>query len=272
MNKTFLLFLLILCNSSWASPKLSHIVRQSLLQYCHGRSDKSLLAQEVFKLAPSHKRCKSYRFIKKESYRPIKSLFLKTSGLHVHLPKLRVIEEEDDFFNDDIYMWFIITVDGIPYSKVTKIYRGLDEGETLLFDDQDRVINSFPYKRQLIIDWGIVESDGEDITEMQRLSTHAFKLISIVLEQADSGQRQTMLAKLREETNAVMQLLLGLSHDDRLTNGTLVLDVHDTYRLWQNNGFLEQQQVFSGNHMGSDWKYQLTWRFLMVDIGPPALF
>tara|TARA_R110000868_G_scaffold100128_1_gene275337 strand:+ start:4643 stop:5437 length:795 start_codon:yes stop_codon:yes gene_type:complete len=197
---------------------------------------------------------------------------LQIQAMHVHLPKLKVIEEEDDFLNDNIYMWFIMTVDGIPYSKVTSIYRGLDEGDTLVFNHIDRIINNLNYRKQLIIEWGIVESDGDDITKLQEISKQTLRLIRLYFE-SNSGQSAHQLSiALNQQSAEVMAQLLRLDHDDKLVSGTLILDARDTNQTISIGGLYEFNQDFKGKHHGSDWHYELTWRFLMVDISPSALF
>ncbi len=269
-----LLILLLLFIKSAHALTLSESVHQSLINYCNGNKAKSVLDERIFKLKPSKKRCVSFKAL---STKPNKYfLKIKTpktkSLVHLHLPSLKVIEEEDDFFNDDIYMWFVITLDGIPYIKVTKIYKGLDEGQTLQFDAADRVINDLQFKRTAIIDWGIVESDGDDISEMRRLSQHALELVYLAMNQQDDPNNPTRIEQLKDQTAKVMELLLGLDHDDRLTSGTLILDSTSTQTTWQNGGIYEFSQDFTGSHMNSDWHYQILWRLLMVDINPSRLF
>ena len=269
----FLLFLLLFIKSAQALT-ISAVVHQSLINYCNGAKANSPLETRIFKLKPSSKRCTSF---KASLPKQPKSIFeFKTSKsislVHLHLPSLKVIEEEDDFFNDDIYMWFVITIDGIPYTKITKIYRGLDEGQTLQFDAEDRIINNLQYRRKAIIDWGIVESDGDDISEMQRLSRHALELVYLALNQQDDANNPSRIERLKDQTVKVMELLLGLDHDDRLTSGTLILDSSSTQRTWQNGGVYEFSQDFIGSHMNSDWHYQILWRLLVMDINPPRLF
>lgn len=213
----------------------------------------------------------NYKMVSAKKIKPI-HLKINRYALHVHVPQIEVIEEEDDFFNDDLYMWFVITRDGITHTKVTKIYRGLDEGDILIFDDQDRVVSNIPFYQHLIIDYGIVESDGDDISELRRLSNNALNLVQEIIATLDRDLRNQALAQLNQETSAVLQLLLSLNHDDRLVSSSIHITYKNTYQTWQNAGVLERSQDFSGSHWGSDWHYRLKWRFLMVDIGPPALF
>ncbi|MBH47046.1 MAG: hypothetical protein CME71_02620 [Halobacteriovorax sp.] len=233
----------------------------SLEKFC---TEKQLASENI---------CKKLKLSKNQkilSHYKTKPLHLQ--AMHVHLPQLKVIEEEDDFFNDNIYMWFIMTVDGIPYSKVTSIYRGLDEGDILVFNHIDRIINDLIYKRQLIIEWGIVESDGDDISKLQELSRQSLRLIQLYM-QSDASQSSSQLSiALHQQSAEVLAKLLELDHDDKLISGTLVLDARATNQTINVGGLYDFNQGFKGSHLGSDWHYELTWRFLMVDISPPALF
>ncbi len=251
---------------------LSTLIHQSLTNYCNGLKATSDLDKRILKLKPNIKRCQYFNSNRVYQPKSIQRIEASKSLVHLHLPSLKVIEEEDDFFNDDIYMWFVITLDGIPYTKVTKIYKGLDEGQTLLFDAEDRVINNLQFKRNAIIDWGIVESDGDDISEMQRLSRHALDLVFLALQGRENPDHPSQVEQLKEQTVQVITLLLGLDHDDRLTSGTLILDSASSQRTWQNGGIYEFSQDFSGSHMNSDWHYQILWRLLLVDITPSRLF
>lgn len=271
--KYVLFFIILICQTVQAKS-LSQTIFESLTHYCQGGKSQSLLDKKIHYLKPSVKRCRHLSNLKRGQRRQlIQNQKLKANSLvHLHLPQLKVIEEEDDFLNDDLYMWFVITIDGIPYTKITKIYKELDEGQVLLFDAEDRVINNLQFKRNAIIDWGIVESDGDDISEMQRLSRHALELVTLALNQLDEPTRASRIELLKDQTAKVLTLLLGLDHDDRLTSGTLILDSSTTHHVWQNAGFYEFSQDYMGEHLNSHWHYQLLWRFLMVDINPSRLF
>ena len=248
------------------------MVQDSLKGFCNGEKARSDLDKKIFKLKPSKRRCHFFYNTRVHQPKSIQKIKTSKNLVHLHLPSLKVIEEEDDFFNDDIYMWFVITIDGIPYTKVTKVYKGLGEGQTLQFDGEDRVISNLHFKRNAIIDWGIVESDGDDISEMQRLSQHALEIVYLAMNQQNDPNNPSRIELLKNQTAKVMELLLGLDHDDRLTSGTLILDSNTTQRTWQNGGIYEFVQDFTGSHMNSDWHYQILWRLLMEDITPSRLF
>ncbi len=270
MRLLLLVAIIILCTSFHAHANLAAApqIAHALKRYCESKHPSSGLERAIHNLRP--KRC--HRFLK-NSGNPIHLRFppkhISLAHLHLHLPQVEVIEEEDDFFNDDLYMWFVITRDGVPQTKVTKIYRNYDEHSVLLFDSEDRIISNFPFYQHMIVDFGLVESDGDDITEMQRLSAHALELVQLVY-QAQTPQQQASLGhQLRQETIAVMNLLLGLDHDDRLFSGTLNITFEHTYQAWQNGGVFENLQEFRGRHLGSDWHYRITWRYLLIEVTNP---
>jgi len=194
---------------------------------------------------------------------------LREFALHVHLPRIMIIEEEDDFFNDDLYMWFIITRDGLTYPKMTQIYRGYDEGSTLVFNHEDRIISNQPFKQHLIIDYGLIESDGDDIKELKSIIDQTLRLLELMNKsQAQSQIRERLL----QEARLFMSKLLDLNNDDRLFSTSLNITYEHTLHAWENQHFYEELQEFRGQNNGSDWHYQLAWRFFLVDITPSALF
>mgnify|MGYP003670912099 CR=1 FL=1 len=270
----FALAFIFLSSNTVQAKDLSLQIYDSLKSYCRGIKGNSSLDKKIQSLSPSRKRCGLFelRSYEVKQFRLPISAVKSNQRIDLHLPQLKVIEEEDDFFNDDLYMWFVITLDGISYTKVTKIYKGLDEGQVLQFDHEDRVINSIAFRRNAIIDWGIVESDGDDIAEMQRLSRNALDLIFMALSEQEDPDTPNRIERLREQTAKVMTLLLGLDHDDRLATGSLVLDSSDSQRTWENGGIMEFKQDFRGSHFGSDWHYELLWRLILVDNSPSKLF
>src|SRR5690606_2424766 len=147
MKNIFLLLIFLLTVSFKAQAiVLAPLLKKEIEHVCLGHKRQNKLSHLISKLELSSKRC---RLIANSKIRSLNTdpLIIKgsTQALYLHLPKLDVIEEEDDFFNDDLYMWFVITRDGIPTIKVTKIYKGIDEGQTLMFDHEDRIISNLPF-------------------------------------------------------------------------------------------------------------------------------
>src|SRR5690606_31118066 len=117
---------------------------------CLSKKGKDQLHRLIQDLNP--KRCHVFfKHLGQHFFFPPQEFKTSLSHLHLHLPWLTIIEEEDDILNDDIYMWFVITRDGVPQVKVTKIYRGLDEGSVLAFDSDDRIISNLPFFQHMLL-------------------------------------------------------------------------------------------------------------------------
>lgn len=185
----------------------------------------------------------------------------------VHAYKLSVIEESDDWLNDDIYAYFFITDGVIPTGKVTSIYKGLDEGESFFFNQVDRSI--FPLTgvfakkphHHLIIDYGIIESDGDDVKELQKLST---LIIDLALAVYSSYEPQTarVLLNLRKEVKALSEMLLSLNHDDRLATGTIGFRAEEIASLLKDQTYVELSRNHHGKGEFNHWEYVLYFRLI----------
>jgi hypothetical protein len=181
--------------------------------------------------------------------------------------KVDVIEDYDDWLNDDIYAYFFITDGVIPTGKVTSIYRGLDQGQSFYFNEVDRAIfplNGVPAKKphnHLIVDYGIIESDGDDIKELQKLSSI---IIDIALEvyASKDPQRAQVVLKLRKEIKALADMLLNLDHDDRLATGTVAYKTAELEKKLEKESYFEVSKKHSGKTNFSKWEYKIKFRFL----------
>lgn len=178
-----------------------------------------------------------------------------------------VIEESDDFWNDDIYCYFFITDGVIPTGKVTSIYKGLDEGETFFFNEVDRAIYPLlgvPSKvpeNHLIVDYGIIESDGDDIKDMQKLSSIIIDIAIAVYTQIDPQNGQ-VLANLRKEVKALADLLLSLNNDDRLANGSFGYTTAELAEILKDRTYVEFKKVHKKESRFDNWEYHLRFRLL----------
>jgi hypothetical protein len=194
-------------------------------------------------------------------------IMLETPELAVHALKFKVIEESDDWFNDDIYMYFFVTDGVIPTGKVTSIYKGVGHGQSFFFDEIDRAI--FPLlgvsakrpENHLIIDYGIMESDGDDIKELHKLSGIIIDIALAVYAAQDSQHAETVV-NLRKEIKALAQMLLSTDSDDRLASGSLGYKVLELEQLLKDKSYTEVTQKHKGGGDLNRWKYQLTFRFL----------
>ncbi len=187
--------------------------------------------------------------------------------LALHAFGFDVVEESDDFFNDDIFCYFFVTDGVIPTGKITSIYKGLDEGETFFFNEVDRAIYPLlgvPAKapdNHLIIDYGIVESDGDDIKDLQKLSAIIIDIAISVYSTIDPQNAQ-VIVNLRKEVKALADLLLSMNNDDRLANGSFGYTTAELSEILRENTYVEFKKVHKKESNFDDWEYHLRFRLL----------
>lgn len=185
----------------------------------------------------------------------------------VHAFKFKVEEESDDWFKDDIYAYFFVTDGVIPTGKVTSIYKGLSQGQSFFFNEIDRAI--FPLvgvpakkpENHLIIDYGIIESDGDDIKEMQKLSSIIID-IAIAVYSTYDPQNAQILVNLRKEIKALAELLLSMNNDDRLATGSFGYKVQELEEILRDNTYVEITKTHNGNGDFNKWEYHLSFRLI----------
>ncbi len=187
--------------------------------------------------------------------------------LTLHAFGFDVVEESDDFFNDDIYCYFFVTDGVIPTGKVTSIYKGLDEGETFFFNEVDRAIYPLlgvPAKspdNHLIIDYGIIESDGDDIKDLQKLSSIIIDIAITVYSQIDPENGQ-ILVNLRKEVKALADLLLSMNNDDRIANGSFGYTTAELSEILRDQTYVEFKKSHKKESQLDDWEYHLRFRLI----------
>jgi hypothetical protein len=185
----------------------------------------------------------------------------------LHAVKFDVIEESDDFFNDDIYTYFFITDGVIPTGKISDIYKGLDQGQSFFFNQVDRAI--FPLagiaaKRpnsHLIVDYGIIESDGDDIKELQKISSIIIDMAIAVYASIDPQSAQIII-NLRKEIKALAELLINLNHDDRLATGSFGFKNKEITRMLSEESYVEFKKKHKKNSRFDSWEYDIHFRML----------
>lgn len=160
--------------------------------------------------------------------------------------KFKVLEDYDDFFNDDIYCYFISTQNGIYSLKLSNTYRGLDEGDSFFFLPEDRELAKVDdLTTEVVIDFGIIEADGEDIKELK-------KIIQAARDIADS-----MGSSSYEYINVVKILfdsLANLKHDSRLVTDSILI------KRMNNKQINEFEYIYKGERNFSDYKYLINFR------------
>lgn len=191
----------------------------------------------------------------------------KTPELALHAFGFDVIEESDDFFNDDIYCYFFVTDGVIPTGKVTSIYKGVDEGEMFFFNEVDRAIYPLlgvPAKspdNHLIVDYGIIESDGDDIKDLQKLSSIIIDIAIAVYSSIDPENGQ-VLANLRKEVKALADLLLAMNNDDRMAAGTFGYTTAELSEILRDQTYVEFKKTHKKESQFDNWEYHLRFRLI----------
>lgn len=197
---------------------------------------------------------------------PIKSR-TEVPEMAVHAFKMKVIEESDDWLKDEIYAYFFVTDGVVPTGKVTSIYKGLSQGDSFFFNEIDRAIFPLigvPAKRpegHLIIDYGIIESDQDDIKEMQKLSAIIIDL-AIGVYASQDPQNSTVIINLRKEIKALTELLLSPNRDDRQATGTVAFKAEELADILRTNTYVEFKKTHRNNHTLNTWEYELHFRLL----------
>jgi len=143
----------------------------------------------------------------------------------LHAFRLDVIEDYDDFANDNVYAYFITTHDDVLWGRVTSIYKGLDEGSSVFFAPEDRGIfgprgEKITPRNHTIVDFGLVESDGEDVEQLKRLSDVIVDLAVVAIGIYEPNAAASA-AQASAEVKNLLKLIVELDDDDRLVADTL---------------------------------------------------
>ena len=121
-----------------------------------------------------------------------------------------------------------------------------------------------PYKH-LIIDLSIIESDGDDIKEMQKISQAILPLAASAYGLYTGGAMGGILSSatsvaLRKEVSKLSQSLLALNNDDRLVNKSLIYSPRNLANLFKEDDIFQFSEVYKGFDRISSWKYKLHFR------------
>ena len=152
----------------------------------------------------------------------------------------------------------------IPVGRVTSIYKGLSTGQSFFFNHEDRVLfpQGIPAKRpdaHLIVDFGLIESDGDDIKEMQKLTSIIID-IAIAVYSTHNPQAGQVIANLRKEVKALADLLLGLNNDDRLVADSFAFTTAEITELLSERSYLELTKNYKDEK--GKWEYEISFRML----------
>lgn len=185
----------------------------------------------------------------------------------IHAFKLDVVAQNGTFFKDDIYTYFFVTDGVIPTGKVSSIYKGVGSGKSFLFTEVDRAI--FPLagigakkpQGHLIVDYGIIDSNGDNIKEMQKLSNIIID-IAITVYQAYDPENSQVIVNLRKEIKALTELLIGLKKDDRMAIGSFGFKANEITEALKDTSYIEFTKKHSGVVGRKKWEYEMSFRLL----------
>lgn len=189
----------------------------------------------------------------------------KVPEISFHATKIDVINSSQ--MSDDIYAYFFVTDGVIPTGKVTSIYKGISSGQGFFFNASDRAI--FPLvgipskapSNHLIIDYGIVESDGDDIKKLQQLSSVIID-IAIAVYSSQSPQSARVITSLRKEIKALADLLLSFNNDDRLVTSSFGFTTDEISALLKERTYVEITKKHKQDGRYYNWEYDIQFRLL----------
>jgi hypothetical protein len=194
----------------------------------------------------------------------LKKQMTEPMEVSLHANKIDVVISTQ--YSDDVYAYFFITDGVIPTGKVTSIYKGVASGEGFFFNPVDRSI--FPLigipakapSNHLIVDYGIVESDGDDIKKLQQLSSIIIDIaIAVYAGQSPNGQ---VLMNLRKEIKALADLLISFNSDDRLVTNSFGYTTEEISKLLSERSFVDFKKIHKHETDFTIWQYDIHFRLL----------
>lgn len=184
----------------------------------------------------------------------------------LHATKMSVLEDYDDTTNDDIYCYFITTHDDQVWGKATSIYRGMDEGDSFFFLAEDRGLfgpkgDKLVPENHTIVDFGIVESDGEDITQLKKISDAIVDLAMVALE-IYNPEAGAAAAQARAEVQNLLHLVIEMDDDDHLVTDSLYFTPDSMRSMLSNETFSEIDRTYDSETALTHFAYTIRFRLL----------
>lgn len=192
--------------------------------------------------------------------------FRASDPIALHMTKFTVLDEYDDVTNDDIYVYTVTTYGDKVWGRVSDVYKGLDEGDSFFFGATDRGVfgpkgEAMPINNHLIVDVGIIESDGDDIKQLKQLSDVIVDLavVALAIENPGAG---AAAAKARQEVKNLLHLVAELDSDDRLVTDSMYFEPQDIATQMTGTSFHEFHKDYEKTFTFSHFHYDMMWRFL----------
>lgn len=182
----------------------------------------------------------------------------------LHAYRLDVVEDYDDWSNDDVYAYFITTHDDLIWGKVSSVYTGLDAGESVFFSADDRGIfgprgEKIIAKNNTIIDFGLIESSSKDVTQLQKVSDTIVDLAVVALA-INNPAAGAAAVQARAEVKNLLKMLVAMSDDDRLVTDTLRLQPETIEGLLAQDDVAEIERLYEGKRGWSKYAWRLHFR------------
>jgi hypothetical protein len=202
-----------------------------------------------------------------ENTNPMPFVAAKEMKSAIHAVKLSVTEDYDDFNNDNVYLYYITTSDDIVWGKVTDVYKNLDEGTEVFMNAEDRGVYgptgqklAFP-TNHVIVDFGLIESDGDDITQLKKVSDAIVDLALVALAVYQPGAGAAAL-QARAEVNNLLHLIIELNSDDRLVTDSVYFTPNSMAEKLNNTTYFEFDRVYEKATWWTRFKYAMKFRLI----------
>lgn len=187
----------------------------------------------------------------------------------LHAFKFEVINAYHDFYDDDIYCYFFITDGIIPSAKVTEIYKNNGSGDLFFFSEKDRIIFPITGDRaitptnHLIVDFGIIDSMGDNIEDMKKMTGIILDLAMAVYGVYDpTTVTATTLIALRKEVKNLADAIINLNSDTKLVADSLYFKTNELSKIFAESTFNEIFKEYEGERIISSWHYRMGFRLL----------
>lgn len=192
----------------------------------------------------------------------------RSSNFNLHLSKIKFRDLEDDLFQDDIYLYYVVTNGTSPMAKTTSTYKNNQKGDSILLSPKDRQV--FPLFEGLsnktngiIIDITIFESDGDDIEELRKITDIIIDLVFIAQQENKNLNNSNYTDNdLRVAIKTLAHLIAQRNNDDNLK--TFSLDILQD-NLNQLPKYKKFKKRIKGYNNGSRWEYILSFRSYLSD-------
>jgi len=184
----------------------------------------------------------------------------------LHAVRIDVEEDYDDIANDNLFVYFITTHGDLIWGRTTATYENLDEAESAFLAPDDRAIfgprgEKLMIQGPLLVDIGIVESDGDDLSELKKLSTVIMDLAAIAIAAA-APEAAASAALARAETKNLLRAIIELDDDDRLATGTIIFSEAEIGKLLGRRSVHEFHRRFKKKTFWTRFSYRVNFRFM----------